>query len=367
MSKKKKQQEAVQRAQKYVSGDKLTKSEVKKLENKGFSSKQIQAVASSVGSVGDKAQGRIDNKHSPSPGSSSGSSGSSRVQTMGGTHQVRVNAQGQAIASKGPSYAGLSGHPKSNNAYLTSQAAKKINNKVSKVEGGSLVGGEGMAVSRYVTVTDPGRRRWPMGSYATVGGGKRQLAIYAPVAQPGKTGSGGKKTPGDKKTPSARTSSGSSSSTSGSGAPLTSTPAPISVGGATGNYATVENLEQEAPEAPNFYDTANSFPVNPNYSPTGSGVGGSGGSSSPIYWDRTAENLFSYSDRLGDHNRQTAQWLSNIGAADRGESDAYLQNFARALPPAPDPNEANESVLSFLEQANKRLGFGKSTMGGVTV
>jgi hypothetical protein len=148
---------------------------------------------------------------------------------------------------------------------------------------------------------------------------------------------------------------------------LTSTPAPISVGGATGNYATVEKLEQEAPEAPNFYDTANSFPVNPNYSPTGSGASGSGAGPSPVYWDRTAENLFSYSDRLGDHNRDTAQWLGNIAAQDRRESSAYLQNFARALPPAPDPNEANESVLSFLEQANKRLGFGKSSMGGVTV
>jgi hypothetical protein len=267
---------------------------------------------------------------------------------VGGASNVRVNAQGQVSASKGRSYAGLRGHPKSNNVFLTSQAAKKVNKKVSKIEGGSLVGGEGMAVSRYVTVTDPGRQLGRVGNYATVGDGKRQLAIYAPVAQPGKTGSGDKKTP----------SSGSSSSTSGSGAPLTSTPAPISIGGATGNYATVERLEQEAPEAPNFYDTANSFPVNPNYSPTGSGIGGSGGSSSPIYWDRTAENLFSYSDRLGSHNRQTGQWLSSIGAADRRESDAYLQNFARALPKAPDSNQGNESVLSFLEQANKRLGFG---------
>jgi hypothetical protein len=142
--------------------------------------------------------------------------------------------------------------------------------------------------------------------------------------------------------------------------------APISVGGATGNYATVEKLEQKAPEAPNFYNTANSFPQNPNFSPTGApGVGGGNGSS-PIYWDRTAENLFSYSDRLKDHNRQTGQWLSNIAAQDRKEGESYLQNFARALPPAPSADQANDSVLSFLEQANKRLGFG-STMGGVTV
>jgi hypothetical protein len=309
VSKKKNQEEAVQRAQKYVSGDKLQKSEVKKLESKGFNSRQVRAVADSMKAVSDKAQRRID------------SYGSSWVQTMGGTHRARVNAQGQVIASKGPSpsYAGLSGHEKSHNAYLTSKAAKKINNKVSKIEGGSLVGGEGMAVSRYVTVTDPGRQLGRVGNYATAGGGKHQLAIYAPVAQAQEKADSGKKDP-HTKDPRTRY--------------------PITVDGATGNYATVDRLRQEAPEAP-------------NYSPTGSGGSGSGAGPNSIYW-----NPFSYSDRLGDHNRQTAQWLSGIGAAARRESDAYLQNFARALPKAPDPNEANESVLSFLEQANERLGFG---------
>jgi hypothetical protein len=68
VSKKKKQQQAVQRAQQYVSGSKLQKSEVKKLESKGFSSKQIQSVAAGM-KVGDKAQSRIDSKHSSTGGS----------------------------------------------------------------------------------------------------------------------------------------------------------------------------------------------------------------------------------------------------------------------------------------------------------
>ncbi len=316
-SKKKNQEEAVQRAQKYVSGDKLQKSEVKKLESKGFNSRQVRAVADSMKAVSDKAQRRID------------SYGSSWVQTMGGTHRARVNAQGQVSASRERSYAGLRGHPKSNNVFLTDQAAKKVNNKVSKIEGGSLVGGEGMAVSRYVTVTDPGRQLGRVGNYATAGGGKHQLAIYAPVAQAQEKADSGKKGSGKEHL---RTKD-----------PHTKDPRtryPITVDGATGNYATVDRLRQEAPEAP-------------NYSPTGSGGSGSGAGPNSIYW-----NPFSYSDRLGDHNRQTAQWLSGIGAAARRESDAYLQNFARALPKAPDPNEANESVLSFLEQANERLGFG---------
>jgi len=338
VSKKKKQQEAVQRAQKYVSGNKLTKSEVKKLESKGFNSKQVRAVAGSMKTVGDKAQGRIDNKHAPGP-SGSNSSGPSRVQTVGGTHRIRVDGQGRVNASTRLNYS-------PSGVFLTRDAAKKINTKVEK-SGGSLTPGKGMAVSRYVTITDPGRRGQPKHGSGRIGGGKHQLAIYAPVAPAGGRSGSGKKDPG-KKDPGKKN-------------PATKDPVkrdPISVGGATGDYRTVEKLEQEAPKAPNFYDTANSFPVNPNYSPTGSGVAGSGGSANPIYWDRTAENLFSYTDRLGEHNRQTGQWLSDIGAADRRESDAYLQNFARALPPAPDPNEANESVLSFLEQANKRLGFG---------
>jgi hypothetical protein len=346
VSKKKKQQQAVQRAQQYVSGSKLQKSEVKKLESKGFSSKQIQSVAAGM-KVGGKAQSRIDKKHTSSSGG-----GSKKVQTVGGDRQLKVDSQGRAIANPqaGTPYAGgyRPGDPRLS---LNDKQANKVNKKVDKY-GGSLVGGKDMSVAGFVTITDPGRRSGmaPNTGYSQVGGGKHQLAIYAPSApaakQPKSSGKGG-----STKAPSGSSSGGS---------------APISVGGATGNYATVEKLEQEAPEAPNFYDTANSFPQNPNFSPTGApGVGGGNGSS-PIYWDRTAENLFSFSDRLKDHNRQTGQWLSNIAAQDRRESESYLQNFARALPPAPSADQANESVLSFLEQANKRLGFG-STMGGVTV
>jgi hypothetical protein len=59
------QKQALQRAQQHVSGNKLNKSEVQKLEKKGFTSKQIQAVAKSMGSTTGSAQQRIDNKHAP--------------------------------------------------------------------------------------------------------------------------------------------------------------------------------------------------------------------------------------------------------------------------------------------------------------
>jgi hypothetical protein len=354
VSKKKKQQQAVQRAQQYVSGSKLQKSEVKKLESKGFSSKQIQSVAAGM-KVGDKAQSRIDKKHTSSSGG-----GSKKVQTVGGDRQLKVDSQGRAIANPqaGTPYAGgyRPGDPRLS---LNDKQANKVNKKVDKY-GGSLVGGKDMSVAGFVTITDPGRRSGmaPNTGYSQVGGGKHQLAIYTPSTPTVKQPKSSSKTGSTKTSPG----SGSGSSSYSSSA----SPEPISVGGATGNYATVERLEQEAPEAPNFYDTANSFPQNPNFSPTGApGVGG-GSDSSPIYWDRTAENLFSFSDRLKDHNRQTGQWLSNIAAQNRRESESYLQNFARALPPAPSADQANDSVLSFLEQANKRLGFG-STMGGVTV
>jgi hypothetical protein len=268
-----------------------------------------------------------------------------QVQTVGTSLAVRVDSKGRARSSANqygnmPASAWVK---RDSRLALDNAQAKKVNKKVEKY-GGSLVGGKGMAVAGYVTVKGPSRMRQPKHGGGRIGGGKHQLAIYAPSAPAAKEPAPAAKEP----------------------APAAKSSAPISVGGATGNYATVEKLEQEAPEAPNFYDTANSFPQNPNFSPTGApGVGGGNGSS-PIYWDRTAENLFSYSDRLKDHNRQTGQWLSNIAAQDRKESESYLQNFARALPPAPSADQANESVLSFLEQANKRLGFG-STMGGVTV
>jgi hypothetical protein len=275
-----------------------------------------------------------------------------RVQTVGTSLAVRVDSKGRARSSANqygnmPASAWVK---RDSRLALDNAQAKKVNKKVEKY-GGSLVGGKGMAVAGYVTVKGPSRMRQPKQGGGKIGGGKHQLAIYAPSAPAVK-----KPAPAAKKpAPAAKKP-----------APPAKSSAPISVGGATGNYATVEKLEQKAPKAPNFYDTANSFPQNPNFSPTGApGVGGGNGSS-PIYWDRTAENLFSYSDRLKDHNRQTGQWLSNIAAQDRKESESYLQNFARALPPAPSADQANDSVLSFLEQANKRLGFG-STMGGVTV
>ncbi len=58
-------------------GNKVTKSDVKKMEAKGFAAKQIKKVAAKVGNVGSKAQRRIDNKHSSNSkgGNSSGGGG----------------------------------------------------------------------------------------------------------------------------------------------------------------------------------------------------------------------------------------------------------------------------------------------------
>jgi len=223
---------------------------------------------------------------------------------------------------------------------LTARSAERLN-KVIDRKGRHLTAGKNRAVVGQRTIRfrdeDGNRTKQTVNVYGRVGQRNRQNE-----RQSGSSSSGSG-------------SSGSSSSRSGSSSSRSSS-APSTVGNATGNYATVERLEQEAPEQPNFYDTANSFPQNPNFSPTGVPGVGSGGSN-PIYWDRTGENLLSYSDRLGGHNRETGQWLSNIAAQDRKESSAYLNNFARSLPKAPDPNESNESVLNFLEQANKRLGF----------
>ena len=58
-------------------GNKVTKSDVKKMEAKGFAAKQINKVAAKVGNVGSKAQGRIDNKHNTGNSGSGGGGGGS--------------------------------------------------------------------------------------------------------------------------------------------------------------------------------------------------------------------------------------------------------------------------------------------------
>jgi hypothetical protein len=131
----------------------------------------------------------------------------------------------------------------------------------------------------------------------------------------------------------------------------------------TGNFRARDRVERMEPKGPDFYNTADSMPKNPNFSPTGSpntsGPGNSG--NSPTYWDRTAENLLSYSDRLGGHNRDMRQWIGGIGATSRRESDAYLGRLAGSLPPAPDPRESDNDVLDFLRRSNKVLNSTRNT------
>jgi ribosomal protein S20 len=92
MAKKKNQEQAAKRAQKHVSGNKLTKSEVKTLEKEGFSSKEINSVASTM-KVGDKAQSRIDNKHAPAAKKSTPAAKSS---VPSGSSYNAIGAWGQA-------------------------------------------------------------------------------------------------------------------------------------------------------------------------------------------------------------------------------------------------------------------------------
>jgi len=300
--KKKKQQEAVQRAQKFVSGDKLQKSEVKKLESKGFSSKQIQAVASSMGSVGSNAQQRIDNKHSSNSGSNSGSSnssGPSRVQTVGGTHRIRVDGQGRVNASTGFNYS-------SSGIFLTKDAAKKINTKVEKA-GGSLVGGKGMSVSRYVTIRDPGRPNFLMnksGGPSRIGGGKHQFAIYAPVAQAEK-----RVKPADNKKPD-----------------------PVRDSGKSGNNRQDRAQANAYQRAQDHISGRTAKGKPPELFPDGVTPG------------RAVEGVADYANRLGTFNANYSGWMQGRAESDRYQSGRLLQAFAQGLPKAPDVLNARDMI-----------------------
>jgi hypothetical protein len=301
VSKNKKQQEALQRAQKFVSGNKLNKSEVKKLEDKGFSSKQIQAVASSMNKVGSNAQQRIDNKHTPSGGGGN----TSNVRSFSGDIKAKVDNQGRAISS-GP---------------ITNQQAAKINKKVDSV-GGSLVGGKGMAVSRYVTITDRGSftstSQRKAGGPLTTGSGKQQFAIYAPVAQP--------------KTNNSNNKGGGNSSSSGSAGKASSS---ASSGAMQSAYKKAQDqISGRTPEG-----------RPPELSPYVSTPG------------RAIEGVASYADRLGTFNANYSGWMQDRAEADRYESGTMLRNFANVLPKAPDVLSAKD-MIDMANRMNKRIQVG---------
>jgi len=307
---KKKQQEALKRAQKHVSGDKLTKSEVKTLEQKGFSSKQIQAVASSMGSVGDKAQARIDSKHTPG-GGGGGGGGGGKVQTVGpNARNIKVDGQGRAVVTAGVWNPNAGGQ----GLIINEQQADKINKKVDKV-GGSLVGGQGMAVSRYVTVKDPGKDRKPKDGGGRIGGGKYQIPIYAPVAQPGKTS----------KPPAATSKAPASGGSGGSG-------------GKVGSSGKQDSAQQSAYQRAQDHISGRTPQGRPpELFPKGVRPG------------RAVEEVADYSNRLGQYNANYSGWMQDRAEADRYQTGRFLQQFASSLPKAPDVMSAKDMI----EMANK--------------
>jgi hypothetical protein len=307
---KKKQQEALQRAQKHVSGNKLTKSEVKTLEQKGFSSKQIQAVASSMGSVGGSAQSRIDSKHTSSgSGNSGGGGGGGKVQTVGpDARNIKVDAQGRAVVTDGvwnPNARWSQG------LIINKQQANKINKKVDKL-GGSLVGGQGMAVSRYVTVKDPGKARAPKHGGGRIGGGKHQLAIYAPFAQPGRT----------RNNPTTSNSGGGSSGSS------------------------QDNAQQSAYERAQDHISGRTPEGRPpELFPNGVTPG------------QAVEGVADYSNRLGVFNANYSGWMQDRAEADRYQTGRFLQQFAGSLPKAPDVMSF-EDMIRMANKMNNRINVG---------
>jgi hypothetical protein len=310
VSEKNKKQEALERAQKYVSGNKLEKSEVKKLEDKGFSASQIQSVADSM-KVGDKAQSYMDRS----------GGGTSKVYTVGGDARVKINSKGQAVApSDGFADSFVYGIPSSAPGFsplmpLGRKEVDRINKKVDKV-GGSLIGGEGMALSRFITIKDPSvynPTTFLEGSSSRADNGKQQLAVYTPI---GKT----------------KSKSGTGSST-GTG---TGTGTGSSTGdGATSAYQRVQDYISGR--------TTSSQP--PEMFPSGINPG------------RAVEGVSRYADRLGTYNANYSGWMQDRAEADRFQSGESLLQFANILPKAPDVLSAKD-MIEMANLMNKKVEVG---------
>lgn len=307
----KNKQDALKKAQQYISGKKLEKSEVKTLEQKGFSSDQIRQVAGSMSSVGDKAQARIDGRHG-------GGSAPGKVRTVGSGIDLQVDSKGRAIATK-DDWAKYIERP-----YLIvdQKQADKINKKVDSV-GGSLYGGKGMTLSRFVTVRDPGgyatsqsgdmtgtgRTTLWSGPQST-SGGKQQIAIYTRAG--GRRGGGGRET-------------GSSSS-----------PAPIAPSAQDRPYRQAYQRAQDHISGRTRQGQPPALTMKP-----GDGI----------------QSVANYANNLGTYNANYSGWMQDRAEASRFLSGRFLEQFAGITPKAPDVLTGDE-LIRMANQMNKGIKVG---------
>jgi hypothetical protein len=267
---KKKKQDALQKAQKHISGSKLTK----------------------------------------------------RVQTVGTSLAVRVDSKGRARSSANqygnmPASAWVK---RDSRLALDNAQAKKVNKKVEKY-GGSLVGGKGMAVAGYVTVKGPSRMRQPKQGGGKIGGGKHQLAIYAPLAQGG----------GKKKDPKPPSSSGGGRSGGSSSSRI------------SGGSSSQDRQQQSAYQRAQDHISARTPEGRPPEMQIRPGT--------------AVEDIADYTNRLGVFNANYSGWMQDRAEADRYQSGRLLEQFAMGLPKAPDVMSGQE-MISMANQMNNRIKVG---------
>jgi hypothetical protein len=309
----KSKQDALKKAQQYISGKRLERSEVKTLEQKGFTSDQIRAVAGSMASVGDKAQSRIDDRHD-----SGGKGTPGKVRTVGTGVDLRVNKDGEAIATED----NWAKYIKNPYLIVNQKQADKINRKVENV-GGSLYGGKGMALSRFVTVKDPGgyitddsgdmtgtgRTTFWSGAQSTPSG-KQQIAIYTPIK--GRRGSSG----GD----------------SGKGAPSSS----IAPSTQDRPYRQAYQRAQDHISGRTRQGQAPTLTITP-----GNGI----------------QDVANFANSLGAYNANYSGWMQDRAEAGRSLTGSWLQSFAGITPKAPDVLTGDD-LIKMANQMNKGIKVG---------
>lgn len=322
--------EALARAQKII-GDKAKKSDVKKLEEKGFSSKVIAKAVSKAPDAGKKAETRVERKHS----SSGGGNQPKNVYTSGGNKVTwdpkkgRVHNVSEDIRFGKGDY--KTGTP------LTKDSRKEVNRMVrdgysfkapKKGEFNTVNVRVGTKGGKEVSGTGDGSRitRTP-NSWDSV-------TLYQRVKD--KTKGGGKgKGEGEKRAPKAP----STSSSGGSNVP----------GGGT-----VYEPYSGAPKDPsmNSKRPGDSGPPSlgnrPSYE---SGTLGPEGSGIKTHWSDTPERLADYGSRLGTYNRENIDWLGRRGEQQAGRSAEELMRLAGAMPKQKDEKNPYKDVLDFVKRA----------------
>jgi hypothetical protein len=332
---KKNNKKALARAQKVI-GDKAKKSDIKKLEAKGFNSKVIQKAVKKAPEVGNKAATRVERKHTSSSGSSSGSA-PKRVHTSSGTKVLWDPKKGKLHnKSADVRYA----HDNRNKGTpLTKDSRSEINKMVNKKGYSFSAPKSGQFNTVNLTVGVKGsKERHGTGDgsyYKTTPNSKDSVTLYKAIKS--KTKSGGGKGEG-------KGGGGHSSGSSSRGDNSKNVP-----GGGT-TYEPYSGAPKDP--ALNSKRPGDVGPPSLGNKPSyAKGTLGPDGSGIQTHWSDTPERLADYGQRMDTYNRENIDWLGRRGEQQERRSAFELAQLAGAMPKQKEEKNPYKDVLDFVKRA----------------